>query len=119
MTIFGSINIAMFDWPWSMIHFMSGALIGLVATWWTITRRSRVFWWLGPSLLVIWEIYERMMHYLDVHHHAAIAAFKTAVDNFAFAPETKLNTFGDLVIGTVGLLVGRSIVVYIRRRFRT
>ncbi len=119
MQLFGSINIAMFDWPWSGIHFMSGTLIGLIAAWWPPTRRRKVFWWLCIGILFLWEVYERTTQYLDVHHHEVIAGFKIAVNNFGFAPETKLNSFGDLVIGSVGLLVGRWVVLTIRRKLVT
>ncbi len=115
MPIFGAVNVAMFDWPWSTIHLMSGTLIGLLATWWIVTRPRKVFWWAGYGLLTLWEIYERTLHFLDVHHHQAIAGFKATVMNFAFAPETKLNTFGDLVIGGAGLFLGRYIIIKIKR----
>lgn len=108
----------MFDWPWSGIHLMSGLLIGLIATWWPLTRPRKVFWWLTAGLLVLWEAYERTLHYLDVHHHAAIAGFKATVMNFAFAPETKLNSFGDLVIGMIGLLVGRWMIMTLKHKLR-
>ncbi|MBI5467393.1 MAG: hypothetical protein HY975_04250 [Candidatus Kerfeldbacteria bacterium] len=107
---FGSINVAMFDWPWSIIHLMSGTLIGLLLAVSFRLARRQTFWWTGIGLLAVWELYEWLMHYLDVHHHAVIAAYKTAVDSFAFAPETWVNITGDLIIGSVGLGFGRWIV---------
>lgn len=119
MKIFGAVNIAMFDWPWSGIHFMSGLLIGLITAWWSRTRVSKVFWSVSIGLLALWEVYERILHYLDVHHHQFIAGFKATVMNFAFAPETKLNTFGDLVIGTLGIFIGRAVIIAIQRKWAT
>lgn len=111
---FGSINVAMFDWPWSIIHLMSGTLIGLLLALILRRPRPRTFWWVGVGLLVIWEKYEWLMHYLDVHHHTVIAAYKTAVDSFAFAPETWVNILGDLIIGSVGLAAGRWVIRQLR-----
>ncbi len=107
MVVFGQINVAMFDWPWSGIHLASGLVIGTILATIAWSRPSRRFWITGVGLLVLWELVEITLRFLDAHAHAAIAPFKRSVAGFAFAPETALNILGDLVIGSVGLWIGR------------
>lgn len=116
--IFGTINVAMFDWPWSGIHFASGFLIGLVLAIILKRRQARPFWLIGVGVLGFWEIVERTLRYLDVHHHQAIAVFKASVAGFAFAPETVANTSGDLIIGALGLWIGRTTIQVMRLKHR-
>lgn len=128
--LFGAINIAMFDWPWSGIHFLSGLVAGLVlsAVSFLHPRRSSSlspirlevhgrgvgvedqFWTAGLTVLILWELTEITLRYLDGHAHQAIRPLKDAVGGFAFAPETHLNTLGDLVIGSIGLWLGRWVM---------
>lgn len=118
MHIFGTENVAMFDWPWSVIHFTSGTVIGLLGGWLFQAKPLVRFWIFGSGLLLLWEVYERAMHYLDLYHHQLVIGFKAGVMGFAFAPETWVNTTGDLVIGGVGMLLGRWMMLNILRRRR-
>lgn len=117
MSIIGVVNVAMLDWPWSVIHGLSGLVIGvmMMTVWPTISRWR--FFSVGFGLLVLWEIVEILLRFFDAHAHLAIAPLKQAVGGFAFAPETTLNIFGDLVIGSAGLVVSRW-MVHNRRRQR-
>ncbi len=109
VTLFGAINQAMFDWPWSVVHLLSGGLIGSVLAL-TFPRWSRRrFWSVGVALLIAWELLEVTLRYLDAHAHEAMAPFKAAVAGFAFAVESPLNILGDLIAGSVGLALGRTI----------
>jgi len=110
MTLFGAINVAMFDWPWSGIHFISGLLIGLALAIFFSKNLVRRFWLAGIGLLVLWELVEKSLGYFDQYHHQFIAPLKQAVSGFAFAPETIANTVGDLIIGSVGLWLGLVVV---------
>ena len=114
MVIFGPVNIAMFDWPWSGIHFTSGLLIGLMLGFVRGTRPPKKFWTIGIGLLVIWELIEFVLRWLDIHDPQAVSALKQSVAGFAFGRETPINSFGDLVIGSVGLLSGRWLTAWRR-----
>lgn len=116
MVLFGPVNQAMFDWPWSVIHLTSGLLIGALLLALIDQRRPGRFWTVGAGLLVLWEIVEKTLQYLDVHAHQSIAPLKQAVGGFAFAPETIANTTGDLIIGTVGMLIGLILMRQIVRK---
>lgn len=116
MILFGAINVAMFDWPWSGIHFMSGFLIGALLAVLINKQRPGRFWTFGEGLLVLWEIVEKTLRYLDAHAHEAIAPFKQAVAGFAFAPETVANTTGDLIIGSVGIATSLFLVKTLTRK---
>lgn len=102
-----AVNEAMFDLPWSAVHLFSGMLLGaglsIVFRRWTV----RKFWFTGLALIVAWELFEGMLRFLDANAHAAIAPFKTAVSGFAFAEESTANIVGDLLIGSIGLVLGR------------
>lgn len=119
MDLFGTLNVAVFDWPWSGIHFMSGATIGLLGTWWSLTRPTRRFWSVGLSLLAVWEVYEATLRYLDTHHHQFIAGFKATVMEFAFGAESGWNVAGDLLIGIAGMALMRWVVISAHRYWRT
>lgn len=119
MQVFGTLNEAMFDWPWSGIHFSSGLAIGVIGTWWGLLRPRRRFWWIGSGALTIWEVYEATLRYFDIHHHQFIAAYKASVMNFAFGAESWWNVAGDLMIGLVGMIVGRWVVSMFQRQRRT
>jgi hypothetical protein len=99
----------MFDWPWSAVHLLSGILLGsglsLIFRRWT----ARKFWLSGLVLIVAWELFEGMLRYLDANAHEAIAPFKRAVAGFAFAVESPANVSGDLLIGALGLALGRFV----------
>lgn len=97
----------MFDWPWSGIHWLSGFIIGVILVFSLNITRQRKFWSIGLGLLILWELLEITLRYFDVHAHQSIALLKQAMGGFAFAPETTVNSIGDLIIGSVGLLVGR------------
>lgn len=112
MPIFGSVNIAMFDWPWSGIHFLSGLCVGLMLGFVRGWRPTRRFWTIGILVLVIWELIERTLRFLDIHAHDTIAPFKASVASFAFGEETWANTIGDVIIGSVGLLFGRWVTAF-------
>jgi len=114
MIIFGPINRAVFDWPWSGIHFLSGVCIGALLA--LLGRGRKILAVVGIGLLIIWEAIERTLHFLDVYHHAFIAPLKNAVDGFAFAAEVPANIAGDIFIGTIGLFVGWFIIKKIRQR---
>ncbi|MEK7537343.1 MAG: hypothetical protein AAB619_00010 [Patescibacteria group bacterium] len=116
MVLFGTINQAMFDWPWSGIHLVSGLCIGALLAILVYQRRPGRFWTVGVGLLVLWEIVEKTLQYFDVHAHQAIAPLKQAVSGFAFAPETVANTTGDLIIGAVGTLIGLILMRRIARK---
>ncbi len=109
MTLFGEINVAVFDWPWSLVHWVSGFTIGAILATFVWLRPPRRFWVSGVGLLVLWELTEMTLRYLDVHAHDAVAPLKQAVSGFAFAPESSANTIGDLIIGAVGLEFGRRL----------
>lgn len=108
--LFGRINEAVFDWPWSGIHLASGFFIGLTLAILIPKRRPGRFWFFGGGLLVLWEVVELTLQYLDLHAHDAIAPFKEVVGGFAFAPETVANLIGDLMIGSFGLSAGFILV---------
>lgn len=105
-----AVNETMFDWPWSAIHLLSGLLLGFGLS--IIFRRwtARKFWLTGLSLVVAWELFEGVLRYLDANVHEAIAPFKNAVAGFAFAVESPTNIIGDLLIGSIGLVLGRFLV---------
>lgn len=107
MILFGEINVAMFDLPWSYVHLASGLTIGAILATIVWVRRPNRFWLNGMALLVIWEMTEMTLRYLDVHAHEAVAPLKQLVGGFAFGPESTANTTGDLIIGAVGLEIGR------------
>ncbi|MBI2984994.1 MAG: hypothetical protein HYY50_05230 [Candidatus Kerfeldbacteria bacterium] len=117
MQLFGQVNEAVFDWPWSGIHSASGLFIGLllVVIW---NPKAGRFWMIGVSLLVLWELAEITLRYLDVQAHEFVAPLKQAVGGFAFAPETPANVFGDLVIGFFGLMIGRAAIAQRSNRKR-
>jgi len=108
--LYGTINQAMFDWPWSGIHFVSGLLIGLALAILIKRANNKLFWIIGVGLLGAWELIEISLHYLDVHAHDFIAPLKESVAGFAFAPETVTNLIGDLLMGSVGLLFGITVI---------
>ncbi len=109
MDIFGQINAAVFDWPWSGIHWLSGFVIGVLLILFLKIIKPGRFWSLGFGLLLLWELVEITLRYLDVHAHEAIAPLKQTVGGFAFAPESTANIVGDLAIGSLGLVLGRRL----------
>lgn len=118
MTLFGTINEAMFDWPWSAVHLLSGTLIGAGLSV-IMRRRARRYWVVGIGLLALWELFEGALRYLDVHAHEAVAPLKSAVLGWFFAHESPANVVGDLLIGSLGLLIGRALLRTVLRRART
>lgn len=108
----------MFDWPWSGIHWASGLCIGAVLAILIKRRQTELFWSVGFGVLVLWEVVEKSSHYFDVHAHQAVAPLKLAVGGFAFAPETAINTLGDLIIGATGLFIGQQVVLYFTRQLK-
>lgn len=117
MVIFGQINVAVFDLPWSVIHFISGVTIGAILVGFVRLQPHRKFWSVGVGLLVLWELVEITLRYLDVHAHAVVAPLKQAVAGFAFAPETTLNIIGDLIIGSIGLMLGSWAIRQLQKGF--
>ena len=101
--------MAVFDWPWSAIHFTSGTIIGAILFFSAKIRGSWTPWVIGFSLLALWECVEVTLFFLDVHAHETIAPLKRAVSGFGFAPETTTNIIGDLLIGVAGLWTGQRI----------
>lgn len=109
MILFGEVNIAFLDLPWSAVHFISGLTTGAVLSTLAWLRSPKRFWLAGLAALVLWELVEMTLRYLDHNFHEAIAPFKWSVAGFAFAPESTLNTLSDLVIGAIGLAIGRRV----------
>lgn len=106
MTIVGPINTAIVDAPWSLIHFISGFIIGTAVALLDRPRRWGRKVVTGVSVLVAWEAIEITLHQLDLHAPGAVTWLKAAVHGYFFAPESAANVTGDLVIGTLGLLMG-------------
>ena len=106
MVLFGAINEAMFDWPWSGVHLLSGLCIGIMFGFIRGTRSPRKFWLLGLSILVLWELFEFTLRTLDIHDPQLVAGLKSSMASFAFGRETLANSSGDIIIGSVGLLIG-------------
>ena len=109
MLIFGPVNEAMFDWPWSGIHFVSGLLIGLVLVTWPRTRFMKRFWFTGIGLLILWELFEFTLRTLDIYAHEAVAPLKQTMAGWFFAKENLVNVIGDIVIGVSGLWLSRIV----------
>lgn len=119
MQLFGSVNIAMFDWPWSGIHFLAGLLIGLLLGFVRGWRPTKRFWVIGLGALVLWELVERTLRFLNIHAHTFIAPLKASVASFAFGEETIANSLGDLMIGSLGLYIGRTLTGFRRPKKST
>ncbi len=107
--LLGQLNQAALDWPWSFVHTLSGIAIGWILANTVRWRPTRTFWVSGIGLLVLWELVEVVLRLLDQHAHQAIAPLKHAVHSFAFAQESLTNSLGDLVVGTLGLWIGRQL----------
>lgn len=108
-------NVAVFDWPWSVIHWSSGFVIGVLLTVFLRKVKAGKFWSSGLGLLVLWELVEITLRYLDIHAHETVAPLKQAVASFAFAPESIANIIGDLAIGSAGLWYARRLKQRISR----
>lgn len=113
--LFGEVNQAAVDWPWSVIHVGSGVAIGLVLI--SVMRAPgyRQFWLAGMGLLILWELVEVSLRLLDMHAHEFIRPLKQAVHGFAFDQESPGNILGDLVVGGLGLWVGGAAGRALRR----
>lgn len=110
MTFCCVLNQSMFDWPWSVIHFASDLIIGaifslLLGRW----RSSSRVWLSGFLLLVLWELFEMWLRYIDVHATEVANALRTFIPHSWFSIESWANSTGDLIIGGVGLFIGQAI----------
>ncbi|MBI5405210.1 MAG: hypothetical protein HY976_03195 [Candidatus Kerfeldbacteria bacterium] len=89
MILFGPVNSAMFDLPWSAVHAASGLGLGFGL----FMMHSRISdigrFMIGVGFLAAWEIIEA-------------AAVRLGV----MEPETFANVTGDMIIGPVGILIG-------------
>lgn len=108
MQLFGPVNIAMFDWPWSGIHFLSGLVIGVIFVLANRRRPWRSSILLGLFLLILWECFEGFLRYMDLNHHAGVLPLKTALDGAFFDIESWANLIGDIIIGMVGITLVRA-----------
>lgn len=86
--LFGGVNQALIDWPWSMVHLLSGAAIGFGLSNIASRQSKKQRRIIGISLLIVWEIFEN-----------------TLAVNGLVERESLLNIFGDVAVGTVGLLI--------------
>ena len=86
MWLAGEVNLAAFDLPWSVVHFVSGLAVGLGLRLVRHTSSRRHRFWIGLAVLVTWEIFE--------YGFVATGLVES---------ESWLNIFGDLLIGSVGV----------------
>ncbi len=117
---FGILNGAVFDWPWSTIHFGSGLALGIACGFFLRDRRRRSTLIFGVGLLVLWELTEIGLRTLAADAPGFTARIKPYVPAPFFGPfaahESWSNIIGDLTAGSVGLLA--SFFSVTRRRPR-
>lgn len=104
MQFIGQRDIAMLDWPWSFIHFLSGTGVGIGLRYW-LHVNGVSFWVLGVALLIVWELYERMLRRLEARNSRFIPWYKRYAQGLGLGPETVVNSTGDVLIGAVGMLM--------------
>ncbi|MBI4092827.1 MAG: hypothetical protein HY420_02780 [Candidatus Kerfeldbacteria bacterium] len=95
----------MFDYPWSLIHAISGLIIGLLLK--RLPPRKAVTSRLafGVAILVLWEILEMLLRTINRSLPILASDLQRVVPRAFFAPESVANVAGDLIVGTAGLLV--------------
>lgn len=114
MILFGPVNQAMFDWLWSGIHFMSGIFIGLAIAM-IVSTTKRVGLGFGILMLTLWEGWEAFLRYLNIHHPVWLDPIRPGLGSIIL-PETAVNIAGDLLIGTMGLLIGLYVARWVTRQ---
>ena len=93
------------DWPWSLIHLLLGALLGMVLCASRFKPRRR-FWFIGLTLLLLWEVFEIILRQLHLHEFMS----RWPLLSFVAEPEAAANIIADIVIGSIGLWLGRLIL---------
>lgn len=107
MTFIGTLNQSVFDWPWSLIHLGSGLIIGwLVAKPHLSWKRALL---IGVGLLILWELFEGWLRWLDLYHHGSVATIKNSLGGAFFDRESWGNIVGDIVVGTFGIIAARTL----------
>ena len=102
--IFGTENIAMFDWPWSVVHFFAGVIIGVIFSLQRSVGQRRALEW-GFGLLALWELVEIFLRLEKNSPTVGPTLHRIFTQNY-FAAESTINSIGDLVIGSLGIIVG-------------
>lgn len=112
--LFSQINEGMFDFPWSVIHFVSGFLIALV--FFSLHRgrlnlsQARWVYTYSFALLIGWELIELNLRIAEMFHPELSTQMKEWIYAGFFETEHWINILGDLLIGLAGIVSAHWLV---------
>ncbi len=114
--IFGQVNEAMFDWPWSGTHVLLGLAFGmvLILCFSRFITRPAWYWAIGVALLWGWEGIEGLLRFCD-HRPLVGPFFHSFVNAQFFLHESWLNICGDIIAGSLGLKLTHILMQAIAR----
>ncbi len=94
---------------YSIIHLVFGLIIGIIlflipleSNW--LTKKENYFI-IGFIVLILWEIFECLLRWIKKYYPDLTEKLMSFLPDCWFAKENLLNSFGDLIVGLVGLIL--------------